>query len=76
MPTATLTYNLPEEQEDFTLATKGMDMFMVLQDLHEYLRRKLKYEQEYKSGIEEIEDIQQHVFNLMAERNVSMDIVV
>lgn len=44
MPIATLRFRLPEEQEDFYNARHGDDCFMVLWDLDQYLRNRLKYE--------------------------------
>ena len=44
MPTAILSYNLPEEQDEFDLAYNGARLAVIVEDFDDYLRRKLKYE--------------------------------
>ena len=39
----TLEYNLPEERFDFEIATKAMDYRNVIEELNEWLRREIKY---------------------------------
>jgi len=43
MPTATLSFNLPEEQSEFDLSCKGGDLSAYISDLHNFIRGKLKY---------------------------------
>lgn len=45
MPKAVLSFNLPEERDDFELAQKGLGYKLALGDLDEFLRGKLKYEE-------------------------------
>lgn len=40
---AKLEYNLPEEQEDFRRAVDGHKAFIVISDLDNWLRDKVKY---------------------------------
>lgn len=40
---ATLEFNLPEESDDFTLATKGPVYYSIISEIVEYFRNKLKY---------------------------------
>ncbi len=44
MAQATITYHLPEEQEDFNNAVHASDYKMVLWDLDQKLRSKIKYD--------------------------------
>lgn len=44
MPKVTLAYMLPEEKEEFELAMKGIDNFAVVENMDDYLRAKLKYQ--------------------------------
>ena len=43
MPTAILTFNLPDEFVEFTDAKNGADFRNVLQQLDEHMRQQIKY---------------------------------
>lgn len=43
MPTATLTFSLPDEQSDFDAAVRGRDALLVLWDIDQRCRSILKY---------------------------------
>lgn len=45
MPKATLTFNLPEEQEEFNMASKASSAYIALHEYDQYLRARLKYEE-------------------------------
>jgi hypothetical protein len=47
---ANLEYNLPEDQEQFNVASKGMDWALLAWDIDQFIRNKIKYEQD-KDGI-------------------------
>lgn len=48
-----LEFNLPEDQEDFNLASKANGMYYsIILELEEYLRGKLKYPEQYSSEAE------------------------
>ena len=38
-----LEFNLPEEEEQFNVASKGMDWALIVWDIDQLLRNKLKY---------------------------------
>ena len=40
---AILEFNLPEEEEQFNVASKGMDWALIVWDIYQLLRNKLKY---------------------------------
>ena len=40
---AILEFNLPEEEEQFNVASKGMDWALIVWELDQNLRNKLKY---------------------------------
>jgi len=40
---AILEFNLPEDEEQFNTASKGMDWALVVWDIDQHLRKKLKY---------------------------------
>ena len=43
---AILEFDLPEEQEQFDAANKGMDCALLVWHLDEFIRNKIKYEQD------------------------------
>jgi len=45
MPKAILEFQLPEEQEEFDMARNGCHNLIVLEDMDNYLRNKLKYQE-------------------------------
>jgi hypothetical protein len=45
MSTATLTFTLPEEREEFEIASKAVEYSIVLSELDAYLRARIKYEE-------------------------------
>ena len=40
---ATIEFNLPEDEEQFNVASKGMDWALVVWDIDQLLRNKLKH---------------------------------
>jgi hypothetical protein len=40
---ATLTFNIPEDNEEFNRAIKAADYYVCLFDFYQYLRREIKY---------------------------------
>jgi len=43
---AILEFELPEDKEEFDAASKGMDWAIVAWDIDQYIRNKIKYEQD------------------------------
>ena len=43
---ATLEFNLPEDQEQFNTAAKAMDWALLACDIDQFIRNKIKYEQD------------------------------
>jgi hypothetical protein len=70
--TATLTFTLPEEQEEFYLAAKGSDWRIVVEDMDAHLRSKLKYEDLPEDVDKALDAARQHLHALVAERGLSL----
>jgi len=70
--TATLTFTLPEEQEEFYLAAKGAEWRCVLEDMDAYLRGKLKHEDLPEDADAALDAARQHLHALVAERGLSL----
>ena len=47
---AVLGFNLPEDKEEFDAASKGMDWALLAWDIDQFMRNKIKYEQD-RDGI-------------------------
>jgi hypothetical protein len=43
---AILEFNLPEDKEEFDVASKGMDWALLAWDIDQFIRNKIKYEQD------------------------------
>jgi hypothetical protein len=57
---ATLTFNLPEDNEEFNRAIKAADYYVCLFDLFQYLKREIKYN-------EQLSDIERSTFETIKE---------
>lgn len=45
MAKVTLTYDLPEEESEYKLTTKAVDLSLAISDFTHLLREKIKYQQ-------------------------------
>lgn len=71
--TATLTFNLPEEQEEFYLAAKGADWRCVLEDLDAHLRSRIKYEDGLSEDADKaLQATRGKLHEFLAERGLSL----
>jgi hypothetical protein len=70
--TATLTFTLPDEQEEFYLAAKGADWRLVVEDMDAHLRSRLKYEDLPEDVDKALDAARQHLHALVAERGLSL----
>jgi len=70
--TATLTFTLPEEQEEFYLAAKGADWRLVLEDMDNYLRGRLKHEDLSEDVATALDAARERLYTLVADRGLSL----
>jgi hypothetical protein len=70
--TATLTFTLPEEQEEFYLAAKGADWRIVLEDMDNYLRGRLKHEDLSEDAAVALDAARERLYTLVADRGLSL----
>lgn len=68
MPKATLTFDLPEEQEEFRLAQNGCKYYNVLWDIDIWLRSEI----EYKDRVE-FQEVRDKLYKTMQDEGVSLD---
>ena len=72
---AILEFNLPDDQEDFKLATNALNWYIVCWDLDQQLRSKTKYapddiSQDKYDAYEEIRDL---LREYMSDRGLTFD---
>ena len=70
---AKLEFTIPEEADEFKMATRGFDYWNVLWDLSQWLRGKLKYGHEYKTADEAIEEMQTELYQLIDDQGCPID---
>jgi hypothetical protein len=70
--TATLTFTLPEEQEEFDRAVKGSDWRMIVEDLDAHLRSRLRHEDLSEDVAVALDRARQHLYELLEERGLSL----
>jgi hypothetical protein len=70
--TATLTFTLPEEQEEFDRAAKGSDWRMVVEDTDGWLRSKLKHDDLTPEQDAAYEEARKYLFSILEERGLQL----
>jgi len=74
---AILEFNLPDDQEYFTLANNGLNFWRVLYDLDQELRAKTKYAPDDlpQDKYDSYNEIRDRLHELMSENNVNLNMV-
>ena len=69
---AILKFNLLNEEDKsaFIVATKAMDWAMLVWDIDQYMRNKLKYFTTIKSGEEELELLRNKLIDMMEDNGL------
>ena len=69
---AILKFNLLNEEDKsaFIVATKAMDWAMLVWDIDQYMRNKLKYYTTIKSGEEELELLRNKLIDMMVDNGL------
>jgi len=74
---AILEFNLPEDDQDFTVATNGLNFWHVLYDLDQSLRSKTKYAPDDlpQDKYDAYQEVRDELHELMSNHNVNLDMV-
>lgn len=74
---ATLEFNLPEDRDDFALATNASKMWSVLWELDQDLRAKVKYapDDSNEDKLEAYREVREKLREFMREEDISFDMV-
>ena len=70
--TATLTFTLPEEQEEFQCAVDGSEWKSAMDDISNWLRSKLKYEELAPEQDAAYEAARNQLHTIIQERGLSL----
>ena len=66
---AVLEFNLPDDKEEFAVATKAMDWALLAWDLDQMIRSLLKYHPE-EYDHKALDHIREEIHNIMEERGL------
>ena len=74
---AILEFNLPDDQQDFELATKGMKFWSILWELDQSLRAKTKYAPDSlpQDKYDAYQEVRNELRELMLNNDISFDMV-
>ncbi len=74
---ATLKFNLPDDDQEFVLATNASNFWSVLWELDQDLRAKTKYASDDlpQDKYDAYQEVRDKLYELMSESNISFDMV-
>lgn len=70
MPKGILEFNLSEEKDEFELACKAIEQSIVLDNIRNKIRSYLKYDNDFKSADEALENLQDYFFEQIKDYNI------
>ena len=74
---AILEFNLPDDQQDFEMASNAMKFWSVLYELDQDLRAKTKYASDDlpQDKYDAYQEVREKLREFMSENNISLDMV-
>jgi hypothetical protein len=66
-----IKFNLPEDQEEFDVATKAMDWAIIAWDMDQLLRNKLKYGKLLPNTRAELEEIRDTLNEMLVDKGLN-----
>ena len=70
---AKLTFNLPEDQDDFDFAVQGGKMHLALWDISQELRTLWKYEELDEKEWDMVERIRNKFYDILDDHQIKLD---
>tara|TARA_B100000949_G_scaffold203888_1_gene193201 strand:+ start:328 stop:549 length:222 start_codon:yes stop_codon:yes gene_type:complete len=67
---AILKFNLPEDKEEFDVASKGMDWALVAWDIDQQLRNWIKYDYKFDDPIHALEEVRDYLNKCLEEKGL------
>ena len=68
---AILEFDLPEDKEEFDVASKGMDWALLAWDIDQLLRNKLKYSDLLPNTRAELEEIRDTLNEMLVDKGLN-----
>lgn len=72
---AILKFNLPEDSEEFAVASRAQDLYFVIYDLDQYLRSELKYKELDEVTYKAYENIRDKLYDILEYHGCSLDMM-
>lgn len=69
---AKLTFNLPDDQAEFDLATQGSKMHEALSDMSQELRTLFKYEELNENELKVVESIRGRFYEILDDHQIKL----
>ena len=69
---AILEFNLPDDQAEYDLCNKAQEMSHALNDVRNYLRNKVKYEEMPADKWELCDEIYQEFYRLLEQNHITL----
>ena len=69
---AIIEFNLPEDQSEYDLCNKALDMRIALDGIREYLRGKVKYDTQDEKKWEVYDEVYQQFFEIINNYNIKL----
>ena len=73
---AILEFNLPDDQDAYTLAQNGGKLYAVVWDALQFIREKLKYGHDFTTPDAALENVRQQILDHLEMRGINIDILV
>jgi len=71
---ATLTFNLPDDQRDYEIATQAPKVQSFLHDFSTQLRSWYKYHHDFKDADDALDKIREEFYKLLNQHNIDIDL--
>lgn len=69
---ATLTFNLPEEEEEFEMASQARKLYFAVSDFDNFLRNKIKHADLTDEQYGVYDSIRQELWNRLSDENINL----
>ncbi len=73
MPKGVLSFDLPEEEQEFRSAQEGGEWRIVMMDLLEHIRSQLKYQNLPDQKAAAYEEFRELIWNTLSDRGLKLD---
>ena len=70
---ATITFTLPDEEHEYRSAIEGKKMRVILWDVDQFLRAKMKYEELSDGQYDAFKETREHLRRLLIEENIDLE---